>query len=180
VTHIPTGSQPTPDAAQGPWGHQPAPGTPGQAAAPQPGPRQGWGAPMDPAATQAAWRYSARSKNNTVAWLLWLGGPFLIGLPIHDFYFGAVGRGLLKLGLIVFAFIALFGGMIGGVAASGSSESTAGVLIILGVVLCIGSFVAILIWWIVDGVTMTSRLERTNDRIRREIAAQQGVDPWSF
>ena len=53
-------------------------------------------------------------------------------------------------------------------------------LIILGVVLCIGSFVAILIWWIVDGVTMTSRLERTNDRIRREIAAQQGVDPWSF
>ena len=88
MTHIPTGSQPTPDAAQGPWGHQPAPGTPGQAAAPQPGPHQGWGAPMDPAATQAAWRYSARSKNNTVAWLLWLGGPFLIGLPIHDFYFG--------------------------------------------------------------------------------------------
>ena len=135
---------------------------------------------MDPAATQAAWRYSARAKNNTVAWLLWLGGPFLIGLPIHDFYFGAMGRGLLKLGLIVFAFVAFIGGAIGTGVVSASGTDAAAWPLVTGTVLAIGSLLAILIWWIVDGVTMTSRLERTNDRIRREIAAQQGVDPWSF
>lgn len=114
MTHIPSSSQPAPEAGHEPWGQQPAPGSPDQSAAPaaQPGPPQGWVA-ADPATNQAALRYSARAKNNTVAWLLWIGGPFLVGLPIHDFYFGAILRGLLKIGLLVLAFVALFAGILG-------------------------------------------------------------------
>lgn len=181
MTHIPSGSQPAPEAGHGPWGQQPAPGSPDQSAAPaaQPGPPQGWVA-ADPATTQAAWRYSARAKNNTVAWLLWIGGPFLVGLPIHDFYFGAILRGLLKIGLLVLAFVALFAGILGTALTTINGSAGSGWPFGLGIVVCLGSLMAILVWWIIDGVNMTERLERTNDRIRREIAAQQGVDPWSF
>lgn len=68
--------------------------------------------PVDPAVHQAAWRFSARVKNSTVAWLLWIGGPFLIGLPIHDFYFGAIGRGIAKILLIFMIFLSVAVGMI--------------------------------------------------------------------
>lgn len=176
----------TPAGLQQPWGGQPGDQQPwgqqtsGQQRAPY-GAAPGWGAPPDPAATQAAWRYSARAKNNTVAWLLWIGGPFLVGLPIHDFYFGAILRGLLKLGLIVLAFVCMAGGIIATAAtADNRADAVAVWPMILGFILFGACFLAILVWWIVDGVTMTKRLEQTNDRIRREIAAEQGVDPWSF
>lgn len=157
-------------------GYPPAPTRP---PAPHPGPLPAWGGPQDPAAVQAAWRYSARAKNSTVAWLLWIGGPFLVGLPIHDFYFGAVLRGLLKLGLIVLVFVALFGGMI---ASPGMYDtgSTSMVPMMIGLAVAALAALAVIVWWIVDGVRMTRRIEETNERIRREIADEQGVDPWSF
>lgn len=131
---------------------------------------------------QAAWRFSARRKNDTTAWLLWIGGPFLIGLPIHDFYFGAIGKGLAKIGLLIMIFVFFMGGIIAGAATESTSGSTGAFPVLFGGGLLLAglSFLAVVIWWIMDGVTMSRRLETTNDRIRHQIAAEQGVDPWSF
>lgn len=133
---------------------------------------------------QAAWRFSARRKNDTTAWLLWIGGPFLVGLPVHDFYFGAIGRGLAKIALLVMIFVGFFAGAIGGavLTAQSSSASSAAmpVGLLVGLLVAGACFLAVVIWWIYDGVTMSRRLEQTNDRIRQEIASEQGVDPYSF
>lgn len=169
------------------YGSPAAPPSPQPDGAAQPiGPAQpvgGYGCPsarpVDPAVNQAAWRFSARVKNNTVAWLLWIGGPFLIGLPIHDFYFGAIGRGIAKILLIVMIFLSVAVGMLATPAFyDGSSPVLMPLFIGLGVAaVCV---LVSIVWWILDGVHMTERLERVNERIRREIAAEQGIDPWSF
>lgn len=135
---------------------------------------------------QAAWRFSARRKNDTAAWLLWIGGPFLVGLPVHDFYFGDIAKGLAKLGLLVLIFVSFIGGGIASaVFASqsyGSASSSAGVPggLLIGMLLAWVCFLALVIWWIYDGVTMNKRLESTNDRIRQQIAAEHGINPYSF
>ncbi|WP_181954282.1 TM2 domain-containing protein [Kocuria coralli] len=139
-------------------------------------------APQNPAALQAAWRYSARRKNDTTAWLLWIGGPFLIGLPVHDFYFGDIGRGLAKLGLIVLGFVGMVISFIVGAMSTAGTDNAmgmpAGILIGMGLLLL--CFLILAAWWIYDGVTMTRRIESKNDRIRQQIAAEQGIDAWSF
>lgn len=65
--------------------------------------------PHDYAARQAMWRYSARRKNDTAAWLFWIGGPFIVELPLHDFYLQSIGKGFAKIGLAVLGFILFIG-----------------------------------------------------------------------
>ncbi|WP_047692253.1 TM2 domain-containing protein [Kocuria sp. ZOR0020] len=170
---------------QGPHNAHPAAG--GPIPGPQ-GPSAGPYAamPHQPASPQlqAAWRYSARRKNDTAAWLLWIGGPFLVGLPVHDFYFGDIGKGLAKLGLLVLIFVSFIGGAIASAVSAAqyysSGPSTAPDGFIIGIILAGLCFLIVAVWWIYDGVTMNKRLETTNDKIRRQIAAEHGVDPYSF
>lgn len=177
MSHIPHPAE-HPSQAVPAGASQPMPGQHAPYGAPAGAP-QGWVAPQSPAAAQAASRYAARAKNDTVAWLLWISGPFLVGLPIHDFYLGAIGRGLVKIGLMVL----IVAGFIVGMLISPAlyfKDSTNLWPLYLGIAVSCAAAMASLIWWIVDGVQMTARLERINDGIRREVAAEQGVDPWSF
>lgn len=164
-------------APQGPGPYQPSPYPAGAQPA---GMNPGMNAGQNPAQLQAAWRFSARRKNETAAWLLWIGGPFLVGLPIHDFYFGDIGKGLAKIGLLVVSFVSFFVGMIitGIAAESNASAAPVGLVIGLGLAgLCVLASIA---WWIYDGVVMSRRIESKNNQIRQEIASEQGIDPWSF
>ncbi len=36
------------------------------------------------------------------------------------------------------------------------------------------------IWWIVDGVGMSRRLEHLDAQLRQELSRDHGVDPWAF
>lgn len=170
MSYAPQNPQPlSPNAGPYPTGQQQFPGSP----------------PQNSPQLQAAWRYSARRKNDTAAWLLWIGGPFLIGIPVHDFYFGDISRGLAKLGLLVLIFVSFIGGGIASAIFASQtyySSSSSGLpgLFMAGMLVAGLCFLALTIWWIYDGVTMSRRLENTNDRIRQEIAAEQGIDPYSF
>lgn len=108
----------------------------------------------------------------------------MIGLPVHDFYFGSIGKGLAKLGLLILVFVSVMGGVIFSAISASQSYSSAPAPFpggfMAGLVLAGLCFLALTIWWIYDGVTMTKRLETTNERIRQEIAAEQGIDPWDF
>lgn len=162
----------------GPWPARPGPWTP---------------APMDPAHRQAAVRYEARAKTPIAAWILWILGPFMLHVPVHDFYLGAVGRGLVKL---ILAGIAWAGaitacatlmvtyeegfdtgepGSVGDAAITGPGLVFWAALIVMAL-----TGLVTVIWWIVDGVGMSRRLERLDGQLRQELSRDHGVDPWAF
>lgn len=133
---------------------------------------------------QAAWRLSARNKNNTAAWVMWAAAPFVAGVQIHDFYLGSIARGLIKIALAVIGWFAFMVGYMAWVFTfpSDSTQSlpVPGPLFWGGLVLLTLTFLTLTIWWIYDAFTMTRRLEANNDAIRHEVAAELRLDPWSF
>lgn len=143
---------------------------------------------MDPEARsrQAAWRFSARMKNNTAAWIMWAAAPFVVGVPIHDFYLGAIARGLIKIALVVIgwgAFMVSYLGFIFTlVEAEEQSQSlpTPGPLWWLGFGLALVSALVLVAWWVYDAFKMSSRIDARNDAIRKEVAREFDVDHWSF
>ncbi|MCT1591409.1 TM2 domain-containing protein [Kocuria palustris] len=162
----------------GPWPARPGPWTP---------------APMDPAHRQAAVRYEARAKKPIAAWILWILGPFMLHVHVHDFYLGAVGRGLVKL---ILAGIAWAGAITAyamlmvtyeegfdtrepGSVGDAAITEPGPVLWAALIVMALTGLVTV-IWWIVDGVGMSRRLERLDAQLRQELSRDHGVDPWSF
>lgn len=140
----------------------------------------------DPAlARQAAWRFSARNKNNSAAWIMWALAPFVVGVQIHDFYLGSIGRGLIKIGLMVLGwglFMVGYVSWIVSIPTTGYSDEVPppGPLFLTGIIVSILCFLALLVWWIVDAFRMTRRIEAQNDKTRQQIAGELGIDPWSF
>jgi hypothetical protein len=43
-------------------------------------------------AVVGAVRYEARAKKPIAAWILWILGPFLLHVPVHDFYLGGAAQ----------------------------------------------------------------------------------------
>lgn len=142
---------------------------------------------------QASSRYAARAKRPALAWALWILGPFMLHAPIHDFYLGAIGRGLLKLALstiawgsfvvayVIFSLTYAEGrdtaepGSVGDPAIAGPGPIFWALLILAAVI-----GLAVVIWWILDGITMSRRLERLDRELREELSREHGIDPWSL
>lgn len=83
-----------------------------------------------------------KKKSPVVAWLLWV---FLGSIGAHNFYLGRVGSGIGYILLLVLGWLTIW--------------------------LLIGSifFIALGIWWIVDAITMTSKLEKYNGNIEQSV-----------
>lgn len=118
---------------------------------------------MDPEVVRAGWRYSARSKNQGLARGLWAGsalpiGPFALAFVVYIATFALAmnadleGQDPVRLMMPIFIAWAL--------------------LILAGL--------AAFIWWLVDAAKMNQSLEAADEEIRREAAAEHGVDPWAF
>ena len=142
---------------------------------------------MDPAVVQAGWRYSARSKNQGLAWGLWAGSALIGLIPLHAFYLGRIKQGILRTALLIGPFALVFVVYIATFAwAFNVSDDTDtpppavfipifaswGLLLLTGLVA--------FIWWLVDAAKMNQSLEAADEKIRREVAAEHGVDPWAF
>lgn len=135
---------------------------------------------------QAAWRFSARMKNNTAAWIMWAAAPFVVGVPIHDFYLGAIGRGLIKIALVVIgwgSFMAAYFGFIFTMVAAGEQSQdlpAPGPLLWVGFGLALVCMLVLFAWWVYDAFKMSTRIDSRNDAIRKDAAQEFNVDPWSF
>lgn len=128
-----------------------------------------------------------------MAWILWILGPFMLHAPVHDFYLGAIARGLIKLllagvawaGLITAyaAFMVTYEegfdtaepGSVGDAAIAGPGPVFWAALVVMAL-----AGLATVIWWVADGVSMSRRLERLDAELRQELSRDHGVDPWSF
>lgn len=125
----------------------------------------------------AAWRYASRRKKEPVAWLLWLATPMVfLWLPAADAYlrgFGAVAVKLvLWLGGAASVAVAVLAAPPVGLREQWLWGTTIGAVIIGTVCLLV-----LILWWIVDGLRMTPRLERVNQRIRERVTSEYGADP---
>ncbi|MDO5618818.1 hypothetical protein [Kocuria sp.] len=152
----------------------------------QPGPAGLENADAAARSRQAAWRFSARMKNNTAAWIMWAAAPFVVGVPIHDFYLGSILRGLIKVALVIIAwgaFMASYFGFIFAVVGAGEDAQVIpnpGPMLWVGFGLTLVCWLVLTVWWIYDGFIMTKRIDARNDSIRQETAQELAVDPWSF
>ena len=119
--------------------------------------------PMGPEVVRAGWRYSARSKNQGLAWGLWAGSALLIG----------------PFALAFVVYIATFA-----LAMNADLEGQDPVRLMMPIfsawTLLILAGLAAYIWWLVDSATMHKSLEAADEEIRRKIAAEHGADPWAF
>ena len=111
----------------------------------------------------------------------------------NDSYLGAVGRGLVKLILAgtawagaITAYAMLMvtyeegfdtgePGSVGDAAITGPGPVLWAALIVMAL-----TGLVTVIWWIVDGVGMSRRLERLDAQLRQELSREHGVDPWAF
>lgn len=127
----------------------------------------------------AAWRYASRRKKEPVAWLLWLAAPLLLlWLPVGDAYlrsFVAVALKLvLWLGGASCAAVAVLAAPPVGLREQWLWGTTIGAAAIGAACL-----LALILWWVVDGLRMTPRLEKVNQRIRERVTHEYGADPHS-
>lgn len=134
----------------------------------------GGGAP-DP--LPAAWRYASRRKKEPVAWLLWLAAPLLLlWLPVADAYlrsFGALAVKLvLWLGGAACAAVAVLAAPPLGLREQWLWGTTIG-----AAALGTACLLVLILWWVIDGLRMTPRLEKVNERIRERVTREYGVDP---
>lgn len=143
--------------------------------------------PMDPAVVQAGWRYSARSKNQGLAWGLWAGSALIGMIPLHAFYLGRIKQGILRTALLIgplaLVFISYFAIFVWAFKASDDADAPPPAVFVpifasWGLLLLAG--LVAFIWWLVDAAKMNQSLEAADEKVRREIAAEHGVDPWSF
>lgn len=141
---------------------------------------------MDPAVVQAGWRYSARSKNQGLAWGLWAGSALLGLIPLHIFYLGRIKQGILRTALLIGPFALVFVVYIAtfALAMNADLEGQDPVRLMMPIFIAWGLLIlaglAAFIWWLVDAAKMNQSLEAADEKVRREIAAEHGVDPWSF
>lgn len=143
-------------------------------------------AQMDPDVVRAGSRYSARARNQGLAWGLWAGSALLGMIPLHVFYLGRIRQGILRTALLIGPFALVFVVYIAtfALAMNADLEGQDPVRLMMPIfiawALLILAGLAAFVWWLVDAATMNQRLEAADEKVRREIAAEHGVDPWSF
>ncbi len=128
-------------------------------------------------ALPAAWAYDSRRRKESVAWTLWTGAAMtLLWFPALDAYLRSFGSLAVKLviwlGGAVSVAVAVLAAPPVGLRDQWLWGTTIGAVITGSACLLV-----LILWWLVDGLRMRSRLEHLDEQTRREVMHDYGIDP---